>query len=354
MANKYDFSKPLPFRRMRASTYARDGSNQDAVYLAPGQSWAARMDGPGEILHIWFSCQSDNTAPYLQNLRLLAWFDGAAIPQVNTPANDLFGLAHGKPASIANAAFDVNFIETAENEQVPELACFNLWLPMPYAESARLEFRNEGDHPLWFGCYIDYACHPSGHELGPYHFHATHHEGDPRVVETDETGDEQLNNSGEDNYPLLGVEQGEGTYLGTILNVRSTSATRGVWHDGDDMIFVDSNSWPPCLHGTGTLDYFGLASARHLLQTPYYGVTCCETSKDSRQVSDGIYSVYRLHLADPVPFRKSIYVSFEHGHANSCDAHYSSVALWYGVGRDTREQAVAHDENAQFGNSGRI
>jgi hypothetical protein len=43
----------------------------------------------------------------------------------------------------------------------------------------------------------------------------------------------------------------------------------------------------------------------------------------------GKVCVYRYHLLDPVPFRRRIRVSIEHGHANSRSDDYSSVAYWY-------------------------
>ena len=40
-------------------------------------------------------------------------------------------------------------------------------------------------------------------------------------------------------------------------------------------------------------------------------------------------TVYRFHIPDPVPFKKSIRVTIEHGHGNDRADDYSSVAYWY-------------------------
>ena len=40
-------------------------------------------------------------------------------------------------------------------------------------------------------------------------------------------------------------------------------------------------------------------------------------------------TVYRFHIPDPVPFKKSIRVTIEHGHANDRADYDSSTAYWY-------------------------
>ena len=42
----------------------------------------------------------------------------------------------------------------------------------------------------------------------------------------------------------------------------------------DDMIFVDGETWPPALHGTGTEDYFNAAWCPAVAyNSPYHGIT---------------------------------------------------------------------------------
>jgi hypothetical protein len=43
----------------------------------------------------------------------------------------------------------------------------------------------------------------------------------------------------------------------------------------------------------------------------------------------GLWTIYRYHILDPVPFTKSIRVSIEHGHANERSDDWSSTAYWY-------------------------
>ena len=55
--------------------------------------------------------------------------------------------------------------------------------------------------------------------------------------------------------------EGRSHCVGCVLNIRNLRDTaRWNWYgEGDDMIFIDGEGWPPSLHGTGTKDYFNIA-----------------------------------------------------------------------------------------------
>jgi DUF2961 family protein len=58
------------------------------------------------------------------------------------------------------------------------------------------------------------------------------------------------------NYVLLDAD-GDGQYVGCVLNVDVRDRQVNDWYgEGDDMIFIDGESWLPRLHGIGTEDYF--------------------------------------------------------------------------------------------------
>jgi hypothetical protein len=40
-------------------------------------------------------------------------------------------------------------------------------------------------------------------------------------------------------------------------------------------------------------------------------------------------AAYRFHIADPIPFQRSIVVDMDHGYTNQVQTDYSSVAYWY-------------------------
>ena len=134
------------------------------------------------------------------------------------------------------------------------------------------------------------------------------------------------NLTGRDNYTILEAE-GHGHYVGCVLNIQNRRRTRKWnWYgEGDDMIFIDGDEWPPTLHGTGTEDYVNTAwCPTQTYSAPYHGVTLAG-GKNWR----GPVSLYRFHVEDPVVFERSIRVSIEHGHANKRSDDWSSTAYWY-------------------------
>jgi hypothetical protein len=128
--------------------------------------------------------------------------------------------------------------------------------------------------------------------------------------------------TGEDNYVLLDAE-GHGALAGIFLNIDNTI---GNWYgEGDDMIFIDGEEWPPSYHGTGSEEIFGGgACPTDEYAGPYTGFHLIGNLDWSGKVS-----MYRFYVNDPVRFKKSIRMTIEHGHANNIANDYSSTAFWY-------------------------
>jgi len=65
-----------------------------------------------------------------------------------------------------------------------------------------------------------------------------------------------------------------------IHNLREVPLEVENWYgEGDDMIFIDGEPFPPSLHGTGTEDYFNCAwSPREEYCAPYHGITLAVTA----------------------------------------------------------------------------
>jgi hypothetical protein len=97
------------------------------------------------------------------------------------------------------------------------------------------------------------------------------------------------------------------------------------WGEGDEMVFVDGESWPPQFHGTGTEDYFDGAWMK-FGRSPLAGALVAD-SLGKHYAGETL--AYRWHLADPIPFQKSIDFSIEHGSNNDLGNLYESVAFWY-------------------------
>lgn len=178
---------------------------------------------------------------------------------------------------------------------------------MPFHWSGRVTITNEGTAPVSaFYYHIDYRELPDIHPDSPY-FHAYYEQAFPAV--------------GDKNYCILDAAGAE-HYIGCLLNI--LQRTMGWWGEGDDMIYVDGAT-TPTIQGTGGEDYFSEAWGMREGLHPFYG---CPLQEDDFQIGSKA-SVYRFHVPDPVPFKKSIRVTIEHGHANDRSDYMSSVAFWY-------------------------
>jgi hypothetical protein len=126
--------------------------------------------------------------------------------------------------------------------------------------------------------------------------------------------------TGDHNYVILETT-GAGHYVGCNLSVFHRQGSW--WGEGNDMIFVDDDQWPPSLHGTGTEDYFNHAWGMQKNAYPYHGAIIHESDVPGYSVN------YRFHVGDPIRFNERIRVSIEHGHANHLSDDWASTAYWY-------------------------
>lgn len=305
----------------RCSSYDRTGGNWDLWPIPAGQTVVlGEMAGAGCIRHIWMTTGEDDNN--LRRLVLRMYWDGSAAPSVISPLGDFFGLGHAKANYFSSMPLQASYL------------AMNCFFPMPFAQGARVTVTNDSTKDSFLYFYIDYHQWPRPDEaLG--RFHACWRR--QLVLRKDEVmgrnakGDpDRLNTTGRDNYVLLDT-QGKGHYVGCCLHIDTNEP--GWWGEGDDMFFVDGESWPPQLHGTGTEDYFCGAwnynKLDHPYCTPYYGY-----SFKGNADYTGKHSQYRFHIEDPVYFEKSLRFSIEHGHGNDKQGDWSSTAYWYqeGVG----------------------
>ncbi|MEQ1932823.1 MAG: glycoside hydrolase family 172 protein, partial [Fimbriimonadaceae bacterium] len=248
-------------------------------------------------------------------------------PSVEVPVGDFFG--------IGNGVFK-DFISLPLQMSPQDGRGMNCWFPMPF-DSARITLESECENRINVYFYIDYEEYSLPHGPDIARFHAQwRREAVTEGWLTERLDSENLwdiwsrkpNITGEDNYVILEAE-GSGIYVGCNLNVDVFERQANDWYgEGDDMIFVDGEAWPPALHGTGTEDYFNMAFCpRTEYCAPYHGLTLY--SGNSEWPWSGKNSMYRYHIEDPVRFNKSIKVSIEHGHANKLSNDYSSTAYWY-------------------------
>lgn len=304
----------------RVSSFDRSGANQDFRGIEPGATLElANLEGTGIVRHLYFSIWGGQH--YLRDLVLRAYWDGQETPCVEVPFGDFFGLGHERPRFYTSLMITVNPGDLG----VFGTFGFNSYFPMPYAKGARLTLENQGDEAVpavWF--QIEYEKMDA---LPPAtgRFHAAWNRENPTqpVGEViNQTLHEGINDSGMENYVLLDAE-GHGALAGIFLNIDNSI---GNWYgEGDDMIFIDGEGWPPSYHGTGSEEIFGGgACPTDEYAGPYTGFHLIGNLDFSGKVS-----MYRFYVNDPVRFKKSIRMTIEHGHANNVGNDYSSTAFWY-------------------------
>ncbi|MFA5788203.1 MAG: glycoside hydrolase family 172 protein, partial [Actinomycetota bacterium] len=306
-------------RRKRASTWDRTGGNTDSILIFPGTTAVLAEDsGPGQVTHIWTTVMSPDLY-WGRNLVLRAYWDGEESPSVEVPFGDFFGGMNCVPAPFTSAVLSI---------APRDASAMNCWFPMPFADGFRITLENQGGLPVFaLYAYVDYEVWPeSDPTLGRFHAWWNHSRCQRVIPEGLSVYEPGLNASDKDNHLFLEAK-GRGHFVGTTLGIYSDE---GGWYgEGDDMIFVDSDSWPPALHGTGTEDYFGTAwGPATVFNHPYNGQPVAE-----REDFAGFTTVYRFHVPDPIPFEQSLRASIEHGHANDRGDDYCSVAYWYQLDR---------------------
>jgi hypothetical protein len=335
------------FRSKRISSYDRSGGNHDWVDVPAGQRMnIAEIDGPGCIRHIWMTMWYPEDKDHNHHLRrtvLRFYWDGASEPSIECPIGDFFGLGHARRK---------NFVTAVLQMSPQDGRGFNCYWPMPFRRHARIEIENPGPGNGSHYFYVDYETYADAaavEGLGYLHVqwrreNGTIGWGDEHTHLLREGKAEQwrkmmfeggdprsLNLSSRDNYVILET-QGDGIYCGAHLDIDIFEPQKNPWYgEGDDMIFIDDEPWPPSIHGTGTEDWNNCAfGPNQEYQAPYHGILLYTGTPDFWPTKwIGKQSIYRYHVEDPVRFRKSIHVSIEHGHANKLNNDYSSTAYYY-------------------------
>jgi len=312
-------------RSRRVSSWDRTGGNRDWISIGPRQT-AVLLDvaGSGCITHFYWTMIGND--PYdLRRAVLRMYWDGEPTPSVEVPLGDFFGAANCIVPVFTSQLMTIN-------RGMGASFGFNCYFPMPFSSGARIELHNEGDTGLggplnayWYHIEYEEYDAPIPNDIGRFHAQWR------RECLTKSVGEdvknvqlwwEGTNLSGKDNYVILETE-GQGQVVGLVLNVDNVAG--GWWGEGDDMIFVDGEPFPPRYHGTGTEEIFGGgASPTRPYSGPYTGFSVVQNLDYSRN-----NTMYRWYVHDPIRFKQSIKVTIEHGHANNFENDYSSVAYWY-------------------------
>jgi len=300
-------------RRRRVSSWDVTGGNADFWRFAGGETKTiAEITGAGCIKHIWITIGGEEPF-YARKILLRMYWDGEGNPSLEVPVGDFFGIGHG---------IIKNFVSLPLTMSPSNGRGFNCFFPMPFAHGAKIELTNECAGPDNIYFYVDYEEYEELEE-GVGRFHAQWRRENPTQAE-----EKEINLDGAGNYVILEAE-GQGHYVGCHIDIDCFKRQKGDWYgEGDDMIFIDGEAWPPALHGTGTEDYFNLAYGPQAEYcAPYHGLTVYSGTEEWPW--KGKNSLYRFHIEDPIYFAKSIKVTIEHGHANDLTLDISSTAYWY-------------------------
>lgn len=309
----------------RVSSYDASGGNGDSRAIPPGETLElAAIPGAGCIRHIYFTILGGEH--YLRDIVLRMYWDGETDPSVEVPFGDFFGLGHEQPHFFTSLLVAVN-----PGTGVVGTFGFNSYFPMPFARGARLTLTNEAVTPAGVWYHIDYEkLDRLDENLG--RFHAQWRRENPTVPVGENinvTSHGGVNRDGKENYVILDAK-GHGNVVGYFLNVDNVAAEKhaeddDTWYgEGDDMIFIDGEEWPPSLHGTGSEEIFGGGACPNIEYAgPYTGYLV------GNRDYHGKVSMYRFFVTDPIRFKKSVRVTIEHGHANNMANDYSSCAFWY-------------------------
>ena len=344
-------------RSGRSSSWDQSGKNQDYWVIPPGEEIVlTELIGPGCITHLWMTqfcrrligpglidpMQGGYVAPvfeihnalgvnweepdpfYYRKVLLKIFWDDQRHPSVLVPLGDFFCIGHSLPGNFASLPITVS-CKPEERYRFGGSAGLNSYFPMPFQKKAKIVIENQNDVPYGQYFYIDYELYRDPPSEPLAYFHAHWHRENPchgwapeLQVNSPEVNLPHLNSTG--NYIILETE-GCGHYVGCNLSIAHFQ--NSWWGEGDEMIFIDDDDWPPSLHGTGSEDYFNHAWGMQDNAFLMNGSAVHESVVPGYQVS------YRFHLADPIHFSKRIAVTLEHGHANHLSDDWSSTAYWY-------------------------
>jgi hypothetical protein len=266
------------------------------------------------VTHLWVTVAA-NEYGWPRLLRLRVYYDGSDVPSVDAPLGDFFAVGHGFERPVNSLLVRDSSSGRSRN---------SYW-PMPFRRSCRITVTNEGRRRVANLYYhVDWA---KVRSLPPDtgYFHARYRQALPAAPGRP--------------YEVLSVK-GRGQYVGTVFSVIQNEP--GWFGEGDDRFYVDGER-SPRIEGTGTEDYFNDAWSLRVADGPHAGVAVAEGTDVGARMT-----AYRWHIADPVPFARSLVFDFEHtgwtyntdGSVRSASEErpdlFSSVAFWYqaGIARD--------------------
>ncbi len=243
--------------------------------IAPGETVVlCDIAGSGSINHIWMTGGFKDDTEAIRSMVVRAYWENQEYPSIECPLGDFMGAAHAKIMSYQSAVHS-----TGIN------AALNIWLPMPFAEHAKLTLTNESERNVTLFYQVDYTIN----EKHPDNFgrlHVCFQRENPTKLTQD--------------FELLPKRTGQGRFIGAVIGIRALEGNW--WGEGEIKLYMDGDSLFPTICGTGSEDYVCLSYG--MQQTPfmYHG---CSLDKN------GFISMYRWHLPDPIYWEKECRITIQ-------------------------------------------
>ena len=284
-----------PSKHILVSSADRHHGSNDRISLAPGQkATILNATGPGIINRIWFTLESRDPF-FLRKILIRMYWDDEKLPSVDVPFGDFFGCGFQYKPYVSQ------YLGMTSGG-------YYCYFPMPFEKSARIEIINETDQEIYAFYYqVDYQNIEGYLDRSVAYFHAC--------------WNRDIRTNYDSNYTVLRTT-GKGHIVGINLNIQSYDGTLS-FLEGNEMVYVDGEI-NPSIVGTGTEDLFsgGWYFSNGEFAGPYHGLILKDDSL-------GRIAAYRLYINDPIPFKKSINYTIEHGQGNTEEADYSSTVYYY-------------------------
>jgi len=237
-------------------------------------------EGAGIIHRIWMTVDRLFGSPEeMRRMRIDMYWDSSERPAVSAPLADFFCLPLGQIVKFENELFSS-----------PEAKSFVCYVPMPFRKGAKITLTNESStvrHLVFYD--IAFSRLESIDDKALY-FHASWHRENPTTLGKD--------------FEILPKVEGKGRYLGANISIITNKTYGGWWGEGEVKVYLDGDEEHSTLCGTGTEDYIGAGWGQGKFANRYQGSLVSDAE-------NGMYGFYRLHVPDPVYFKKDCRVTLQ-------------------------------------------
>jgi hypothetical protein len=276
LSSTYPISDPAVPMIQLPGKFRSHRVNSDQRIPASGVVNITKLSGPGAVRHIWFLAGDDT--------RLVIHVDDASKPQVDVPLKSFFGVMHGLDPYVIDCAAYAVLPNPLPN--MPGTPGYNLYLPIPFAESCRISLR--GPESQRAVAMVDWHSFKNADQLTPYRLHATHRLAKPATPRG--------------SYLELGNFEGEGFLAGVAIGYIQRNHSDMVFHTGGMTMLIDGETHPHAIRGHNVEDDFGFTWGFNERQTRWVG--CPYQVNRGRLDQDGVF--YRFFGPDPIYFENSL------------------------------------------------